>query len=151
MKETWPSDNNRYGNVLIHWFRDYLDDLRGLLLDNHFWFFILSRFFAVPLRGGGRRVSGRKKSCGRLADYGLGPVRRKRQPLGTRGAACRRQHLVQRLRSKRVVDFPAVGRLNPGTTQRAEGILSTITDESQILGELLRERPLALGGIGAAG
>ena len=92
-----------------------------------------------------------EKRISSLTDYSLCPIRGKRESFGIRGAARGRQHFVQHLRSERVADFPATGRLNPNAAQRAKRILVVIPGESQILGELLRERTLALRGICSAG
>jgi hypothetical protein len=154
MKEAWAPNDERHRNIFIRWFPDYLDDLRGLLLDNHLRFFVIPRFLVVLRRWRSSNL-GRwwrlEKGLSGLTDYRLGSIRGKRESFGIGGAACGRQHFVQYLRSEWVADFPTPGRLNPGATQRAKGILVVIPDESQILGELLRECTLAQRGICSAG
>jgi hypothetical protein len=72
-RKAWAPDNDWYRNVLVYWFRDHLNDLWRLSLDNHLWFFI------IPLRRGSSLDSWRrgKKILSRLADYSFGPICRK--------------------------------------------------------------------------
>jgi len=145
LRETWMPKDERHGDIFIRWFPHYLNDLWRCLLNNHFRFFVIPRFLAVLHRWG------LEKGLSGLTGYRLCPIRGKRQPFGIRGAACGRQHFVQHLKSEWDADFPATSRLNPGATKRAESILVVILDESQILGEFLRECTLALRGICSAG